>query len=85
LPVKQAGATVSLICEAIATALAWRTQQVITTPPDFEADPDLGTKLLNDRMNEFTSLYELVRLADARTFSIFYTEACHRIGRLTPM
>lgn len=64
-----------IVVEAIATALAWRTQQMIANPPRFD-DTELGVQVHNNRLSELTALFELVRQADARTFAIYFVQAC---------
>lgn len=67
-----------IIFEAIATALAWRTQQATAEPLDFES-PELDH--LIGRIGEFEQLYEALGLPYATTFAPYYVEACHRVGR----
>lgn len=67
-----------IVFEAIATALAWRTQQAIAEPLDFES-PELDH--LIGRIGEFEQLHEALGLPYATTFAPHYVEACHRLGR----
>jgi hypothetical protein len=76
-----------IICEAIATALAWRKQDVIANPPNFEAQVDqhrhpafaqaeqahssVGTKVFSDRIDELRAVFDLVRQANAESFASF--------------
>jgi hypothetical protein len=66
-----------LICQAIATALAWRTRQWPKFNPQYP-------ELINERWGELTSLFEVVRQIDARTFALTYSEACNRFANAEP-
>lgn len=41
-------------------------------------DPEITSQLRNTRVDDFTAPFDLVRPVDARTFAVFYTQACRR-------
>ena len=63
-----------IISEAVATALAWRTQQA-TAHPIVDNEPGF-----NNRLHEWESLFGLIQLCDAQLCAISYNQACNRIA-----
>jgi hypothetical protein len=79
-----------IIVQAVATALAWRSQQAITdvigaglsaTAPEDRQRVYTAFARLDNRMQEFSALFKLVQLCDARTFAVYYNETCDRMAR----
>jgi anthranilate phosphoribosyltransferase len=61
-----------IIAQAIATALAFRTQQALTVVAD-------GIGHVN-RMNEFSALFGLVQRCDVTTLTMYFVGACDQIA-----
>ncbi len=64
-----------IITQAVATALAYRTQHAMAHAL---AANEAG---INNRLQELRSRFQLVQCCDAWLFAISYNEACDRIAR----
>jgi hypothetical protein len=73
-----------LLVQAVATALAFRTLTVLNTPTrrDSRKEPYIGG--LENRIAEFQTLFELVKLADAGVLASYYAAACSGLAAATP-
>ena len=67
----------SILIQSIATAIAYRTQQIIAGNP---TTPDNHAVYAN-RMHEFTALFEIVQRIDAWTFAVQYMTICDTFAR----
>jgi len=78
-----ARATVLLV-QAVATALAFRTLTVLNAPTrrDSRNEPYMGG--VENRIAEFQTLFELVKLADAGVLASYYAAACSGLTAAQP-
>jgi hypothetical protein len=61
-----------LLVQAVATALAFRTLTVLNTPTRRDSRNELYMGGLENRIAEFQTLFELVKLADAGVLASYY-------------
>jgi hypothetical protein len=72
-----------LLVQAVATALAFRTLTVLNaTRHDSRDEPYMGG--LENRIAEFQTLFELVKLADAGVLASYYAAACSGLAATQP-
>ena len=76
-----------LIIEAIATAIVWRTLEIVNAPPHkpMPADtPSTEVRAMYDvferRINEFRTLFELSQQFEPSVFAMRYVESCERLA-----
>jgi hypothetical protein len=68
----------AILTEAAATALAWRTLEIVEAPPLEAANAEVHIR----RVEEFKALFALVKRIDASHFALRYVEMCDRLARL---
>jgi hypothetical protein len=73
-----------LLVQAVATALAFRTLTVLNAPTRRASrnEPYMGG--LENRIAEFQTLFELVKLADAGVLASYYAAACSGLAATQP-
>jgi len=73
-----------IITEAVAMALAYRTQRMIANPVYIKSDDkdeqERWIKIINNRVQEVAELFGLVGRIDTYTLAHYYQEACIRLG-----
>jgi hypothetical protein len=71
-----------IAAQAIATALAFRTWNAMTTKHDYESEAAwVGVDNLR---KEFRGLFVVAAMVDPGTFAMWYTEACGRFAQASP-
>jgi hypothetical protein len=76
---KSTGRDWLILTQAVATALAFRAMNAMRVRRDF-SNPDHAVAGLNNRMQEFSALFELAMQCNAPLLGLYFDQACGNLA-----